>query len=552
MLVLRCLLLAVTFAGHSRLTNASIFTSINRIKHMVLSEKSILHKLQRGLGKLDNGPKGSIFQRFHDQRLHKLNERNVTSLLVSLRHPNGLYQVINEYAGIYNGLRKALNGMPLSAEVQDQLANIADDDDVIGARKSLVRLQNIYGLDPKEMIKGNYLGFEGPSLNPIDSYAIGQAAFSGGKYKESIDWLEVALQLSEDESDQNDMLDIHSMGRVGKNKDNNGIEPDSVRALLGHAFQRLGDPATARKWLAEARREGSHDGNVDLGQLQETNDMEDNIKTAEDFKRLCKLQHKTNTKITDHSLFCRYRSVYLPYYRFGEEVISWSPFLSLFYDVISNREAEMIKRQASDKLFRGGVVEKTGGEIRSIRTSHICFIDDKESQTVKRLSARVQELTKLNTEIHPGGFHNGQSGSEPLQVVNYGLGGHYSVHIDPYTVMNHETSVITQNHGNRLATFLVYLSSVERGGSTAFPVMDIVVSPIKNGAVFWYNYTPAGNLDTRTYHASCPVVVGEKWVSNKWIMSYSNTFTRRCGRRKHDKQKDIEKDVYSDYSQPAY
>ena len=29
-------------------------------------------------------------------------------------------------------------------------------------------------------------------------------------------------------------------------------------------------------------------------------------------------------------------------------------------------------------------------------------------------------------------------------------------------------------------------------------------------------------------HGGCPVVVGSKWVGNKWIREYANTFHNKC------------------------
>ena len=32
----------------------------------------------------------------------------------------------------------------------------------------------------------------------------------------------------------------------------------------------------------------------------------------------------------------------------------------------------------------------------------------------------------------------------------------------------------------------------------------------------------------RTRHAACPVLIGNKWVSNKWTHEFGNEFVRRC------------------------
>ena len=54
------------------------------------------------------------------------------------------------------------------------------------------------------------------------------------------------------------------------------------------------------------------------------------------------------------------------------------------------------------------------------------------------------------------------------------------------------------------------------------------MKPIRRSAAFWYNLDPNGEGDTNTLHAACPVLYGNKWVSNKWIRIIGQTFTRPC------------------------
>ncbi|KAK6190713.1 hypothetical protein SNE40_002516 [Patella caerulea] len=56
------------------------------------------------------------------------------------------------------------------------------------------------------------------------------------------------------------------------------------------------------------------------------------------------------------------------------------------------------------------------------------------------------------------------------------------------------------------------------------------MTPQKKSAIFWYSYPPNDDeILELSEHAGCPVVLGEKWVSNKWIWAYGNSFTRPCG-----------------------
>lgn len=55
------------------------------------------------------------------------------------------------------------------------------------------------------------------------------------------------------------------------------------------------------------------------------------------------------------------------------------------------------------------------------------------------------------------------------------------------------------------------MSDVELGGSTAFHHVGVNIKPEKGKLVYWENLHSGGEVDYRTKHAGCPVIMGSKW-----------------------------------------
>jgi prolyl 4-hydroxylase len=126
------------------------------------------------------------------------------------------------------------------------------------------------------------------------------------------------------------------------------------------------------------------------------------------------------------------------------------------------------------------------------RISKSSWLQGHENPVIDSVNKRITAITGLNVET-----------AEELQVVNYGLGGHYEPHFD-FARRDEKDAFKSLGTGNRIATYLIYMTDVEGGGATVFPTLGLTLYPVKGAAAFWYNLLEDGTGDITTRHAACP------------------------------------------------
>uniref|UniRef100_A0A8B9P7P8 Prolyl 4-hydroxylase subunit alpha-1 n=1 Tax=Apteryx owenii TaxID=8824 RepID=A0A8B9P7P8_APTOW len=240
------------------------------------------------------------------------------------------------------------------------------------------------------------------------------------------------------------------------------------------------------------------------------------------YEMLCRGEGLKMTPRRQKRLFCRYYDGNRnPRYILGpvKQEDEWDkPRIVRFLDIISDEEIETVKELAKPRLSRATVHDPETGKLTTAhyRVSKSAWLSGYESPVVSRINTRIQDLTGLDV-----------STAEELQVANYGVGGQYEPHFD-FARKDEPDAFKELGTGNRIATWLFYMSDVSAGGATVFPEVGASVWPKKGTAVFWYNLFPSGEGDYSTRHAACPVLVGNKWVSNKWLHERGQEFRRPC------------------------
>ena len=203
-------------------------------------------------------------------------------------------------------------------------------------------------------------------------------------------------------------------------------------------------------------------------------------------------------------LKCKYvtnKSAFLKIGPLKMEEVYPSPYIVIYHDVIYEKEMEVVKKLAKPRFRRATVQNyKTGElEVATYRISKSAWLKDEEHKYIRDIGARVEDMTGLSMLT-----------AEELQVVNYGIGGHYEPHFD-FARKEEVNAFKSLGTGNRIATVLFYMSDVEQGGATVFPSLKLSLWPKKGTAAFWWNLHASGVGDMRTRHAACPVLAGSKW-----------------------------------------
>ena len=243
------------------------------------------------------------------------------------------------------------------------------------------------------------------------------------------------------------------------------------------------------------------------------------VLTFDRYKSLCK-DGINLTESYKSKLFCVYSTMKNPYLYLmpaKQEIFHLDPKIILYHDIIRDHEIEELKRLAADQLNPSKILNQQlqDDQIWSQRVSKVAWIAHNETPITSNIIRRVSYLTGLDPK-----------NAEQIQVANYGIGGHFVGHIDA----TDEQLPFYWKHtiGDRLATLLFYFSDVTLGGATVFPKLDLAVNPVKGSAAFWYNlhWNGTGNWDT--WHAACPVLLGNKWAGNLWIHEYDQMFKRPC------------------------
>uniref|UniRef100_A0A8C9XG65 Prolyl 4-hydroxylase subunit alpha-1 n=1 Tax=Sander lucioperca TaxID=283035 RepID=A0A8C9XG65_SANLU len=414
-----------------------------------------------------------------------------------------------------------------------QRQHFPTDEDQTGAAKALLRLQDTYKLDANTISTGD---LPGNSLT-FDCYELGKIAYSDVDYYHTELWMAQALkQLEQGEEstlDKVTVLDYLSYSIYQQGEIHRALEYTKKLLELDPEHQRAKGNLKYFEFQLEKQKKDAEDGaQKEKEQGKDTTEKKEKpkkkvpnhlIPERTKYEMLCRGEGIRMTPRRQSRLFCRYYdNNHNPMYVLApvKQQDEWDrPYIVRYLDIISDKEMDKVKQLAKPRLRRATVHDPLTGKLTTAqyRVSKSAWLTGYEDPMIDKINQRIEDLTGLEMDT-----------AEELQVANYGVGGQYEPHFDFGRVRAFKLISLNLGTGNRIATWLFYMSDVAAGGATVFPDVGAAVWPQKGTAVFWYNLFPSGEGDYSTRHAACPVLVGNKWVSNKWIHERGQEWRRPC------------------------
>lgn len=142
---------------------------------------------------------------------------------------------------------------------------------------------------------------------------------------------------------------------------------------------------------------------------------------------------------------------------------------------------------------------------KNYRTSFSGDVDQGDP-VVRAIERRLSDLIGIDL-----------SWGETVQGQRYHPGQEFKEHCDWFDTAQPYWHDEMRRGGQRSWTAMVYLNTVEDGGTTDFPRIEVNIPPQAGALLLWNNNLPDGTVNWDTMHAALPVVRGVKYVITKWF-----------------------------------
>jgi len=167
-------------------------------------------------------------------------------------------------------------------------------------------------------------------------------------------------------------------------------------------------------------------------------------------------------------------------------------------------------------IHRGGAGQETA--MINDPATGVARPDPMRTNTVTRLGIASTDVVMLLVQARISsvtGFPVPQM--EAPNVLSYAPGQEFRPHYDFFNPASAQFAAEIESFGQRVATFLVYLSEEFSGGETDFPRARQRYRGRAGDALVFMNVRPDGSHDMESLHAGLPPTRGRKWLLSQWV-----------------------------------
>ena len=247
------------------------------------------------------------------------------------------------------------------------------------------------------------------------------------------------------------------------------VDFDKVINTYGHPrtfLQPVGEVTSEDTWLFKENYEAQK--HACYKQFSSMEDRPDDkcfeYFVHEDIRRNCMGEAERPPHIAKDDV-CEHLHFDHPYLQLGPfqlENLNLKPTIAVIHNFMYPTEMEVLKNltrldMRSTPFSIGGLNE----EFSFKRTSKVKYISERKNRLALTTTKRMELATGFN--IYNPSY---RYAAENYQVMNYGVGGYIHLHLDG----GFEHADLNTG-GGRLTTAMIYLSDVEAGGRTVFPMV---------------------------------------------------------------------------------
>lgn len=146
-----------------------------------------------------------------------------------------------------------------------------------------------------------------------------------------------------------------------------------------------------------------------------------------------------------------------------------------------------------------GVRRDVLSPLRVSETAQHRFFTDEMQEKISEIEDRLKRLIRFDT-----------CNLESWQATDYPIGGNFYYHMDSGYWDSHYA-------GDRIYTFLLYLTTPAAGGGTDFRALGKRITAKAGRLVIWNNLFSNGDSNHRMIHSSMPLLEGKKTTLVTWL-----------------------------------